>query len=47
MLSSGATEIHHGYRIRNTGPEPFEAEEEVIVTGPFARPDVVRKIASA
>lgn len=43
MLSSGATEIHHGYRIRNTGPKPFEAEAEVLVTGPFARPDIVRR----
>ena len=42
MLSSGATEIHHGFRLRNTGPEPFEAEAEVSVTGPYARPDIVR-----
>jgi putative redox protein len=41
MLSAGATEVHHGYRIRNTGPEPFEAEGEVVVTGPYRRPDVV------
>lgn len=34
MLSAGATQIHHRYRIRNTGPEPFEAEGEVRVTGP-------------
>jgi putative redox protein len=47
MLSAGATEIHHGFRIRNTGPSPFEAAAEVIVTGPFARPDIVRTIASA
>ncbi len=40
MLSSGATEIHHGYRIRNTGPQPFEAEAEVIVTGPWDRASV-------
>jgi putative redox protein len=39
MLSSGATEIHHGFRIRNTGPRPFEAEGEVLVTGPWMRPD--------
>jgi putative redox protein len=42
MLSAGATEIHHGYRLRNTGPEPFEAEGEVVVTGPYRRPDIVR-----
>jgi putative redox protein len=41
MLSSGATEIHHGYRIRNTGSEPFEAEGEVLVTGPGQSLDVV------
>jgi putative redox protein len=41
MLSAGATEIHHRYRIRNTGPEPFEAEGEVVVTGPYRRPDIV------
>ncbi len=42
MLSAGATEIHHGYRLRNTGHEPFEAEGEVVVTGPYRRPDIVR-----
>jgi putative redox protein len=47
MLSAGATEIHHGFRIRNTGPSPFEAEAEVLVTGPYARPDVVRTLTSA
>lgn len=41
MLAAGATEIHHRYRIAGTGPEPFEAEGEVLVTGPFQRPDVV------
>jgi putative redox protein len=41
MLSSGATEVHHAFRIRCTGPEPFDAEGEVVVTGPFRRPDVV------
>ena len=41
MLSAGATEVHHGYVIRNTGPEPFEAGGEVVVTGPYRRPDVV------
>ena len=41
MISAGATEIHHGYRVRNTGPEPFEADGEVVVTGPYRRPDVV------
>jgi putative redox protein len=41
MLSAGATEVHHGYVVRNTGPEPFEAEGEVVVTGPYQRPDIV------
>ncbi len=41
MLSSGATEVHHGYRVRNTGPQPFVAEGEVVVTGPYRRPDIV------
>jgi putative redox protein len=41
MLSSGATEIHHRFRLKSTGPEPKEAEGEVVVTGPFRPPDVL------
>jgi putative redox protein len=41
MLSAGATEIHHRYRMRCTGLEPTEAEGEVIVTGPYRRPEVI------
>lgn len=41
MLSAGATTVHHRYRVRNTGSAPFEAEGEVIVTGPGKFPDVV------
>jgi putative redox protein len=41
MLSAGATEVHHRYRIHSTGANPYDAEGEVIVTGPYARPDVV------
>jgi len=41
MLSAGAAEIHHGYRVRGSGAKPFEAEGEVVVTGPNKRPDVV------
>jgi putative redox protein len=41
MLSAGATGVHHRYRVRNTGNKPFEAEGEVIVTGPGKFPDVV------
>lgn len=41
MLSAGATEVHHRYIVENTGPEPFHAEGEVVVTGPYRRPDPV------
>ena len=41
MLSSWATEIHHGFRMRCTGLELKEAEGEVIVTGPFRPPTIV------
>jgi putative redox protein len=41
MLSAGATEVHHHFRMRCTGAEPREASGEVIVTGPERRPDVV------
>lgn len=34
MLATGETEIHHRFRIANTGGSPFTAEGEVIVTGP-------------
>jgi putative redox protein len=41
MLSAGATVVHHRYRIHSTGANPYDAEGEVIDTGPYARPDVV------
>jgi putative redox protein len=41
MLSAGETEVHHRFRIRNTGPAPFESEGEVVVTGPYKRPEIV------
>jgi putative redox protein len=41
MLSAGATEIQHAYRIRGTGEVPFEVEGIVLVTGPFRRPDPI------
>lgn len=41
MLSAGATEVHHRYIVRNTGPEPFESKGEAVVTGPYRRPDIV------
>ena len=41
MLSAGATEIHHRFRMRCSGPTPKEAEGEVIVTGPYRRSEIV------
>ena len=41
MLSSGATEIHHRFRMKSTGPEPTHAEGEVVVTGPFRPPNIL------
>jgi putative redox protein len=41
MLSAGATEIHHGFAIRSGGAAPYESSGEVIVTGPYHRPDVI------
>jgi putative redox protein len=41
MISSGATEVHHAYRVIGTGAKRFDESAEVLVTGPFRRPDVV------
>jgi putative redox protein len=41
MLSAGATVVHHRYLIHSTGAAPYEAEGEVIATGPYARPDII------
>lgn len=41
MISAGATVVHHRYRIHSTGQAAYEAEGEVIATGPYARPDVI------
>jgi putative redox protein len=41
MISAGATVVHHRYRIHSTGTAPYEADGEVIATGPYARPDIV------
>jgi putative redox protein len=41
MLSAGATVVHHRYVIHATGVAPYEAEGEVLATGPYARPDVL------
>ena len=39
MISAGATVVHHRYRIQSIGRTGYEAEGEVIATGPYARPD--------
>jgi putative redox protein len=41
MLSAGETTVHHRYRVERTGESPFESSGEVLVTGPFRRPEVV------
>jgi len=41
MLSAGATAVRHQYLIRASGTNPYEADGEVLVTGPYARPDVL------
>jgi putative redox protein len=41
MVSAGATVVHHRYRIVSSGAKPYEADGEVIATGPYARPDVI------
>jgi putative redox protein len=41
MLSAGATVIHHRYTIHSAGTSQYQAEGEVVVTGPYARPDVL------
>lgn len=40
MVSAGATEVHHHFRMRCTGADPREASGEVIVTGPDRRPEI-------
>jgi putative redox protein len=41
MISAGATVVHHRYVIHSTGAAAYEAEGEVIATGPYARPDII------
>ncbi len=41
MLSAGATVVHHRYSIVSTGEKAFEAEGEVVATGPYTRPDIL------
>jgi putative redox protein len=42
MLAAGATEIHNSYRVVRTGPLPLDESGEVVVIGPYRRPDVLR-----
>lgn len=41
MVSAGATIVHHRYQIHSGGARPYEAEGEVIATGPYQRPEVL------
>jgi putative redox protein len=41
MVSAGPTVVHHRYRIRSDGTKPYEAEGEVLATGPYRRADVI------
>jgi putative redox protein len=41
MISAGATVVHHRYRIVSSGSTPYEADGEVVSTGPYARPDIL------
>jgi putative redox protein len=41
MISAGATVVHHRYRIHSTGPASYEAEGEVLATGPYAPLDIL------
>jgi putative redox protein len=41
MLSAGETAIHHRYIARGTGDVPWQAEGEVVVTGPHRRPEII------
>jgi putative redox protein len=42
MLAAGDTAIHHAYHLIRTGERPLDEFGEVIVTGPYRRPDVLR-----
>jgi putative redox protein len=41
MVSAGATEVHHAFRMRSTGADPKVGSGEVTVTGPDRRPDII------
>ena len=41
MISAGATEVHHAYRVIRIGEDGFDASGEVVVTGPYRRPEPI------
>lgn len=41
MLSAGPTTVHHRYAIHSSGAAPYEADGEVIATGPHQRAEIV------
>jgi len=41
MISAGPTEVHHAYRVIRTGENAFDEEGEVVVTGPYRKPDAI------
>jgi putative redox protein len=41
MLCAGNTEVHHAFRLRTTSDATPSAEGEVLVTGPYRRPEPV------
>lgn len=41
MISAGPTEVHHGFRVIRTGADRFDVSGEVVVTGPYRRPDII------
>jgi putative redox protein len=41
MISAGATEVHHAYHVIRTGPDGFDVAGDVVVTGPYRRPEII------
>ena len=41
MISAGDTVVHHRYRIRQRGRCRTRPQDEVVATGPYARPDIL------
>ena len=41
MLSAGATEIHHAYHVIGHRGEAVRRDGEVVVTGPYRRPEIL------